>query len=248
MADALEARLTALGRALEFPRLDSLVDDVLAELDDKVDNVDGSDDVDGPGHQRLSRWRRPLLVAAALLLVATTVALAVPASRRTIAGWLGFDALRIERVDVVPPTLTVPPATVPSDRLAQAAAEVGVTPLVAAQLGPPVFVATPSNRYLVVGYDEALLVTLPGTIGPDLFVKSVGPEAEVHTIQLFGAPAYWITGDPHFFMYRDEDGRPREVRPAAASLVWQRGDVIVRIEGDVSMERAIEIAESVHPL
>ena len=42
-------------------------------------------------------------------LVAMTVALAVPSSRETIARWLGFDDYRIERVDVVPPTVTVPP-------------------------------------------------------------------------------------------------------------------------------------------
>ena len=94
MADvALEDRLRALGEALEFRDEETLVDDVLAALD-----------VRPP-----SRWRRPLLVAAAVVLVAMTIALAVPSSRETIARWLGFDDYRIERVDVVPPTITVPP-------------------------------------------------------------------------------------------------------------------------------------------
>lgn len=46
-------------------------------------------------------------------------------------------------------------------------------------------------------------------------------------------------------MYLDDGGVAREARPAADTFVWQRGDDIVRIEGDVTLERAIEIARSV---
>ena len=57
-----------------------------------------------------------------------------------------------------------------------------------------------------------------------------------------GAPAYWITGGPHVFLYTDADGDAQEVRVAEDTLVWQRGDTIVRVEGDITLERAQEIA------
>jgi len=86
----LEARLVALGEELVFPRAESLVDDVLEALEPPAVPV-------AP-----SRWRRPLLVAAAAVLVAVAVALAVPGSRRAVARWLGFDGYRIERVVELP--------------------------------------------------------------------------------------------------------------------------------------------------
>ena len=43
-------------------------------------------------------------------------------------------------------------------------------------------------------------------------------------------------------MYRDADGDVREARLAADTLVWQDGDVIRRVEGDISLARALEIA------
>jgi hypothetical protein len=86
----LEARLVALGEALEFPRADTLVDDVLGGLDEPV------------GGATRSRWRRPLLAAAAAVVVIVAATLAVPGSRRAVARWFGFDGYRIERVVDLP--------------------------------------------------------------------------------------------------------------------------------------------------
>lgn len=233
MADVadVELRLIALGEALEFSRFDTLADDVMSELDTSA--------------AAPWRWRRPLLVAAAVLLVLATAVVAVPGSRRTVARWLGFDDLRIERVDVVPPTVTVAPTVQPPEQLTAAYERVGAAPLVAPALGAPISVETPLDRYVVVRYAEALLVTLPGRLEPDLLGKAVGTAVEVRPITLFGGEAYWISGQPHFFMYTDGSGMVQEARPSADSLVWQRGGDIVRIEGELTLERAIEIARSV---
>ncbi len=237
MADTVEARLVALGEALEFPRLDSLVDDVLTDLDD------------APSH---AHRRRPLLVAAAVLVVVATVAFVVPDSRETIAGWFGFDGLRVERVEVAPTLVTAPAPTTPpiadvGTEVTSAAARVGVTPLVAPALGDPVAVETPLDGYVAVRYDEASLVVLPGTVEPELFTKLIGSDVQIRTVEVAGAPAYWITGDPHVLMYVDESGAVREARPAADTLVWQRGADIVRLEGDLLLDRALEVATSVRP-
>ncbi len=237
MADTVEARLVALGDALDLPRLDSLVDDVLADLDEAR-----------PARIR----RRPLLVAAAVLVVVATVVLVVPDSRRTIAGWFGFDGLRVERVEVVPPTVTAPMASTPpvadaAAQVASAAERVGVAPVVAPALGEPIAVETPLDQYLAVRYPEASLVVLPGVVEPELFTKLVGGGVDIRTVEVAGTPAYWVTGEPHVLMYVDETGAVRETRPSTDTLVWQRGTDVVRVEGDVPLDRAIEIAASVRP-
>ena len=48
------------------------------------------------------------------------------------------------------------------------------------------------------------------------------------------------------FMYLDADGDVTEARPADDTLVWQDGDVIVRVEGPITLERALEIGSTVH--
>jgi len=116
----LEARLRALGAGLEFTDEATLADDVLAALD--LADV------------CTRRWRRPLVAAAAVVVILAATVLAIPGSRRTIAGWLGFDELRIERVEVTPPTVTVPvpptnpvapTGTIPAEQLVDAYERVG---------------------------------------------------------------------------------------------------------------------------
>ena len=226
MADVLlEDRLQALGEALDFRDEDTLVHDVLAALEERP----------------ARRWRRPFLAAAAVVLVTMIVALAVPSSRETIARWLGFDDYRIERVDVIPPTVTVPPEPAGLS-LEEAATRTGITPMVAPELGPPREVQAPLGRYVVVRYDEALVATLPGTLDEGTFGKLGTAGFDVRAVEVGGAPGYWISGGPHAFLYTDADGVAREVRVAEDTLVWQRGDTIVRIEGDLTLERAQEIA------
>ncbi len=167
--------------------------------------------------------------------------LAVPGSRRTVARWLGFDELRIERIEFVPPTVTVAPAGLTLD---EAAARAGVRPLIAPELGDPISIEAPLGRYVIVQYDEAAVATLPGTLDEGSFGKLLDAGAEVTTLDVAGVPAYWITGGPHFFLYVDDEGQMQEARPSADTLVWQRGDTIIRVEGDITLERATEIAES----
>jgi hypothetical protein len=94
----LEARLLALGEALEFPRVDTLVDDVLGALEAPV---------------TARRWRRPLLAVAAAVVAIVATTLAVPSSRRAVARWFGFDGYRIERVVRLPDVGAAPASVGP---------------------------------------------------------------------------------------------------------------------------------------
>ena len=145
------------------------------------------------------------------------------------------------------PAASSPPIGDVGTEVTWAVARVGVAPLVAPTLGDPVAVETPLDGYIAVRYDEASLVVLPGTVEPELFTKLIGSGVQIRTVEVAGAPAYWITGDPHVLMYVDESGAVREARPAADTLVWQRGADIVRLEGEFPLDRALEIATSVRP-
>jgi hypothetical protein len=184
-----EERLASLGATLVFPRADSLVGDVLAEITSPP-----------------RRWRRPLLVAAAILLVLVAVVAAVPGSRYAVARWLGFDSLRIEVVDRIPADVEEALDTAP----------------------PP--------------DEEYTLTSLPGRFDSGLYVKLVESGVQITPVDVNGQPGYWIEGEPHVLMYRDADGSVREARMAADTLVWQDGDVIRRVEGDISLARALELA------
>jgi hypothetical protein len=68
----------------------------------------------------------------------------------------------------------------------------------------------------------------------------------VEEVTVGGEPGYWFSGEPHFFTYIDADGQFREERTRLAgnTLIWQRGDLTLRLEGQLPKEEAVRIAES----
>lgn len=89
---------------------------------------------------------------------------------------------------------------------------------------------------------DLIIETLPGQLDDGLYVKLVESGVQITQVSVAGRLGYWITGEPHVLMYRDADGDVREARMAADALVWQDGQVIRRIEGDITLDRALEIA------
>ena len=85
----------------------------------------------------------------------------------------------------------------------------------------------------------------PGDLEPGLFTKLVDGGVEIVDVEVGGMPAYWIAGRQHVLMYVDAAGQVQESRLADDTLVWEQGDVIVRVEGDIPLERAMAIAETV---
>jgi hypothetical protein len=77
-------------------------------------------------------------------------------------------------------------------------------------------------------------------------VKEVGPGTTVEQVPVGGEPGYWIEGSPHVLLYRDPSGAQIEdrVRLVGDVLVWQRGNLTLRLEGASSKNAALAIAES----
>ena len=92
-----------------------------------------------------------------------------------------------------------------------------------------------------------LLVTQnQGSIDNGLAQKVVDTGGKVDRVLVGDHSAYWFTGSPHGFWYLSPDGEVifESGRRVGNTLAWQRGDILYRIEGDIELERALQIAGS----
>jgi hypothetical protein len=116
--------------------------------------------------------------------------------------------------------------------------------LTSSLLGRPDEVHVRGDQVAFVYRDKLVLMQTQGS----LFTKEVGPSTHVEQFRIGGGPAVWITGAPHFFGYiGGENGR--NVRPinlylAGNTLLWQRGDLTLRVEGELTRAQALQIARS----
>jgi hypothetical protein len=95
-----------------------------------------------------------------------------------------------------------------------------------------------------------LLTQFSGELSPDLVGKLVHGGADVEQVAIGGAPGYWLSGEPHVFFYRDAEGEIRDdtMRLAGNTLLVERGELLIRIEAQISKEQALAIARSLRPL
>ena len=208
--------------------------------------------------------RRALALAlVALLVLAGGVLAAVPSVRDAVLEFFGLQGATVERREQLPAAPEPRPLQL-GERMTldDASQALGFTPLVPADPGRPdsVFVRRdiPGGELSLAyrprpGLPEAastglgLLVSeFRGDLVPE-YVGKLAPEAtRIERLRLGGERAIWIEGTPHFFFYRRPDGlsSERTLRLAANVLLLERGDTLVRLEGGVGLERALEIARS----
>ena len=232
----LELALRELGRHVEFPPSPDLASGVRRRL----------------GDRRRIRWQRPLVIALAVLGVAIGAVLAVQPARTAVLDWLGIRGARITRVEKLPPApalgnldlgrrITLAEARRRAPWLLVPSAEgVGAPDLVARSAQVPGGKIT-----LLWGTRRDVHLLLTEFRGEAFIEKLVQPGAKVELLQVDGSPGAWLGGS-HVLMYRDRDGRIRDdtARLAGKTLLWQRGAVTLRLEGDFSREEALRIARS----
>ena len=228
----LEARLSEL--AVEWPEVPDVAPRVRARLE---------------ARPRRRLWPRVAIPVAVLALVA-----AVPPARSTVLDWLGFDGVKIERVPEAP---TPAPTTTPLD-LGERVPLAGAT-LVPAELGAPDAVYRADDVITLLyrprdGLPEsentgagALLTLIPGRTNPDFMRKLAGPDTTIDRVTVKGEPGFWLAGAAHGLIYEHPSGEIREApsRLAGHTLVWRRGELTLRLEADITKERALAIARSV---
>jgi len=77
-----------------------------------------------------------------------------------------------------------------------------------------------------------------------LFAKATGPGTRIEPVSVNGGQGYWLEGAPHVFFYRDPSGSVVNdtLRLAGNTLVWVQDGVTIRLEAQVTKERALQIA------
>jgi hypothetical protein len=232
----LDLALRELGRHVAFPPTPDLASGVRRRL----------------GERRRIWWQRPLVIALAVLGVAIGAVLAVPPARTAVLDWLGIRGARITRVEKLPPAPAVGnldlgrPITLAEARrrapwlLVPSAEGVGAPDLVARSAQVPGGKIT-----LLWGTRRDVHLLLTEFRGEAFIEKLVEPSAKVELLQVDGSRGAWVGGS-HVLVYRDRNGLVREdtSRLAGKTLLWQRGQVTLRLEGDFSKQEALRIARS----
>jgi hypothetical protein len=243
----LEAELRALGATIEFPPTPDLATAVRRRLA-------------AERARRVFPLRRVLAVSLALVAVAVGAVMAVPDARTAVLEWLGLRGVKIERTETraTAPVQPVELGLGERTTLAEGPEQVGfpvATPDFDA-LGEPdeVYVsrAVRSGQLAYVWRDdrgdvELLLTQFAGSLSHDFIQKALGPRTTIEEVRVDGGLGFWIAGEPHDFVYLDERGEPAfdSFRLAGNTLVWERGDLTLRVEGDLTKEEALEIATAI---
>jgi hypothetical protein len=240
----LERQLAELGAALELPAAPDLVGVVGARIREA-------------GDPRL-RVRRAFVLGIATLALGLAAVMAVPQARTAVLEFLHIRGASVDRVPSLPPVQKRSlglgnPVTFES---ARAAVTFKIAQPNFPGLGPPdsIYIdpVTPGGQVFFLWGTEArprvLLSEFGGEVSGELIGKQAGPETTIEPVSVQGgAPGFWVAGANHVFYYLDPGGRIREetIRLSRNALLWERGSVTLRIEGDFGKERALELARAV---
>jgi hypothetical protein len=209
--------------------------------------------VSGRPPRRLA-WRPLAIALAVLLLLAGTAVAAVPDWRHSVLDWLGLRSVKIERVETLPPTpagnvLAIGTRTT----LAAAAKQASFTPLAPAGQPPDevYFSGDPPGGqvglvYTAGGRVRMVITEFLGQQQSVFIQKALGPGTTASPVTVNGQRGIWIQGEPHVLMYRDRDGQVQGYTPRLATntLLWRRGELLLRLEAHISKAEALRIASS----
>ena len=196
-------------------------------------------------HTPARHWRRraAYALAAVALLFGGTMA-ASPAARTDVLRWLGLKSVEIKRGRPHPgATLRLgTPTTVKALRAA------GVPVRVPQRLGEPDAYETAlpdGSRAASIVYPGPILVQTFKASVEAFIEKTVAGADAVQRVRVDGKPGYFITGAHGFAYQRGNSFNYEDQRIAGNTLLLEGGGVLLRVEGKISRDRALEIARSV---
>lgn len=252
--DLLEARLLELGDHIAYPPVPALAAAVTARLQGR------------PRRGSLvfpswSRARTVLVAAVAVAVLATGVLVASPTARRAVADWLGIDGIRISFDDDAERGVRTP-----ADfdlnlgrhvSLDEASDYTGFEVAVPTALGDPdavylnpvlpggevslVYAPRPDLPEVGSSGAGAVVTQFRGSGDTDAYLKKLaGYGTQVTQVTVSGHVGYWIAGAPHLLIGEF----PPSSRAAGNTLIWEDHGITYRVESDVTLQRALEIAAS----
>ncbi len=266
----LEKRLSELAEHLDLPAPPALAERVGAELRGEAEpGVERNRPYATAGLRGTakSRLRIALLVVLAALLLAAGAVAAVPSARHAVLEFFGLRGETIERVPRLPENIKAKPKWKLGRPTTLAAARHGLVfepvfpsgiegpngvfldstiPGGALNLTYPPQAGLPRSRLTGVGL---LVDELDGQAAPGFYGKLAPRDARFQRFRFRGQFAVWVEGLHAFFYkpYVNYTFTAARSRLAANALLVQRGDVLVRLEGEFDKSTALAIARSLRP-
>ena len=197
-----------------------------------------------------ARRLRPLALGFAILLAVLAGVLALsPGARSAFLEIFRLQGATVERVETLPEVEAQRfdfGERVPRD---EAERRGGFALL---DLGKPDAIYVRDDRLASVVYGDPdkprlVLSQLRGAIYEGFIKKAGSRGTTIEPVTVRGEPGLFITGDDHFVMFRDENGAITDERTylAGTVLLWNRGELLLRLEGDLTRAEALELADSV---
>jgi hypothetical protein len=236
---ALEPRLRALGQSLELPSELDLAPGVLERLE---------------GRRRPFPWRRGVVLAFAVVVLAVGAAFALPQARSAILRFFHLGGATVIRVETLPPAVERARAGGLGRPLSVPAAERQV----AFRLLLPPFKGGEPQRVYVLGdslatvivrdHGRTVLLSEFPSFGVQGLKKLALGKTLIEPVRVDGADGLWLEGGTHTLTYFDRSlgFREQTVLIHGNVLLWVRGDLTLRLEGKLSKAQMIALARRVH--
>ena len=193
---------------------------------------------------------RPLALGLAILVAVLAGVLAVsPGARSAFLEIFRLKGATVELAETLPEVEVQLPAY--GERVTRAEAERRLGfPLL--DLGEPdaIFVRGTRTATLVygrVGNPRLTLTQLRGGVWDGLVKKVGGRGTTVEEVTVEGEPGLFVSGDEHYVMYLDANGNitGEPTYLAGTVLLWNRGGLLLRLEGELTRAEALELARDV---
>jgi hypothetical protein len=253
----IERQLQELDRTAVFPTTPDLAAPVLARIADTP--AAGP----RPRPQPLRGLRLALALVLAIVGAGGVLLTSSPGARSAILDLLGLQGARIERGQ--PEVRRHTPLRLGREvSLAQARRLAGFAIAIpsSAWLGPPVRVGfdasvVPGGQVSLAwtrrlprpkGTDPEAIVLTQTRAGTAPRVTKTAPEdTRIEPVDVNGSPGYWLAGAAHQMELLAPDGNPRPdtARLAGPTLIWEHGELLLRLEGVASKAQALAIARSI---
>lgn len=228
----LELALQRLGRELDYPATPDLVGQVRRRL----------------AEGRPVAWRRPLVIALAVLLVGVAAVMAVPQARSEILDWFGIGSVTVRYVDDLPTVEKRRADLQLGDRVslreARELSEFGIrVPTRKGLEDPDVYRGDFGQVSFLYGSEDEPRLLIMQLLGTGSLEKLLHTETDVELLDVGRAEGAWLEGGEHVLFFPQIG--PQSQRLVGNVLILEREDgVTVRIEADISKQAAIRIFRS----
>jgi hypothetical protein len=193
----------------------------------------------------VSRRRALVLIFALLAAIAAGLVVMSPGARSAFLEFFHLRGATVAIVDKLPET---PVSSPDFGRRVTLKSAARLTGFKLVTVGRPNEVYVREHMVTLVygstSHPRLTLTELKGAVWPQLIKKVVGTATLVESVTVKGEPGLFISGHDHYVIYLDENHLVTDQPTflAGTVLLWNRGPLLLRLEGELSLSKALELA------